>query len=78
MALKTFGEQLEEVQNAITSALKNQSYGINGRQFTRANLDELRVMRDGLEEKCAKYGADATGADGIKRKIRARRVITHE
>jgi hypothetical protein len=43
MAVKTITQQLEEVQTAITAVLTGaQSYTIDGRTFTRANLDALQ------------------------------------
>lgn len=53
MAIKTYTEQLEEVQAAITAVMSGQSYEIAGRKLVRANLKELtdreqylRVMAD--------------------------------
>ena len=43
MALRTYAEQLEEVQDAISAILtKGQSYSIEGRTYTRANLKDLQ------------------------------------
>lgn len=41
MAIKTTTEQLEEVQTAITAVMGNQSYTVDGRTFTRADLSAL-------------------------------------
>lgn len=42
MAIKTYNEQLEEVQTAITQILTGgQSYSIGGRSLTRADLPTL-------------------------------------
>ena len=41
MALKTTLAQIEEVQDAITAVLNNQSYSLDGRSVTRANLQAL-------------------------------------
>jgi hypothetical protein len=37
-------QQLTEVRAAISAALKNQSTSLNGRTFTKANLNDLRDM----------------------------------
>lgn len=43
MAILTYTEQLEQVQAAITAVLtKGQSYTIDGRTFTRADLGALQ------------------------------------
>lgn len=42
MAIKTYAEQLEEVQTAISKILlTGQAYTIAGRVYTRANLEVL-------------------------------------
>jgi len=42
VAIKTYREQLEEVQAAISAVLSGaQDYQLNGRRITRANLGEL-------------------------------------
>ncbi len=41
MALKTVRQQLEEVQEAITSVMTGQKYEINGRSLSRADLKSL-------------------------------------
>ena len=42
MAIKSYREQLEEVQAAISAVLGGaQDYQMNGRRITRANLGEL-------------------------------------
>lgn len=46
MALKTTSEQLEEVQTAILSVCNAQSYTIDGRTFTKANLNELSAREE--------------------------------
>jgi len=48
MAIKTVAEQLEEVQAAITAVLLNQSYTLDGRTVTRANLDALQKREEYL------------------------------
>lgn len=49
MAIKTYTEQLEEVQAAITAILGGaQSYTIGERTFHRARLDTLLRMQERL------------------------------
>ncbi|MEA1919141.1 MAG: hypothetical protein U9N52_04825 [Campylobacterota bacterium] len=58
MALKSLGEQYEEVQNAISSVMSGQSYDIAGRKMTKANLAELTGREKFLLERIEKYGFD--------------------
>lgn len=56
MAVKTYSEQLEEVQNAITAILTGaQSYTFSGpgagRTVTRANLGDLQKREEWLRAK---------------------------
>lgn len=49
MAVKTVTEQLEEVQGAITAVLTgNQSYTLDGRAVSRANLNDLQAREEYL------------------------------
>jgi len=49
MAIKTTEAQLEEVQAAITAVLTgNQSYTLDGRTVSRANLDALQRREEQL------------------------------
>ncbi len=50
MALKTTLEQLTEVQTAITAVLNNQSYTLDGRSVSRANLKELYTIQKDLQK----------------------------
>jgi hypothetical protein len=50
MAIQTTEEQLEAVQSAITAVLSGQSYTIDGRTFTRAQLSQLQTREDRLKE----------------------------
>ncbi len=50
MALKTTLEQLTEVQTAITAVLNNQSYTLDGRSVSRANLKEIYAMQKDLQK----------------------------
>lgn len=55
MALKTTSEQLESIQNAIEAVLSGaQSYTLDGRTVTRANLSSLEAREERLERKLAK------------------------
>ena len=53
MALKTVAEQLEEVQAAISAVLLNQSYTLDGRSVTRANLEALQTREEYLTRRYA-------------------------
>ena len=53
MAIQTTEEQLEQVQTAITAVLNNQSYTIDGRTFTRAQLSQLEDRETRLKEEYA-------------------------
>lgn len=60
MTVKTYTEQLEEVQTAITAIVTGaQSYTINGRSLTRANLKDLRA-----DEKYLRKMADRESRGG--------------
>jgi hypothetical protein len=50
MALKTALEQLIEVQAAITAVLNNQSYTLDGRTVSRAQLKDLYSMQKDLQK----------------------------
>ncbi|MFA5669931.1 MAG: hypothetical protein WCX83_00395 [Candidatus Cloacimonas sp.] len=56
MSLKTLGQQLEEVQTAITAVMSGQSYSIAGRSMSKANLNELTMRESTLLDRVAKYG----------------------
>ena len=52
MSLKTPEEQLAEVQSAITALMTGaQSYTLDGRSVTRANLKDLVSYQEMLEKK---------------------------
>jgi hypothetical protein len=50
MAIQTTESQLEAVQSAITAVLSGQSYTIDGRTFTRAQLSQLQTREDKLKK----------------------------
>ncbi|MCP4103877.1 MAG: hypothetical protein GY750_21030 [Lentisphaerae bacterium] len=54
MALKTTAEQLEELQGAISAVMAMQSYTLDGRTVTYANLANLEAREERLEKKLAK------------------------
>ena len=58
MALKTYGEQLEQVSNAIEAVMTSQRYEINGRMVQRADLEWLHKREDALIDKVSRYGAN--------------------
>jgi hypothetical protein len=54
--LKTWGEQLAEVQEAIGAVMLNQRYEINGRSVQRADLEWLQKREQYLSERYANEG----------------------
>ncbi len=56
LELKTWGVQLEEVQNAISAVLVNQRYEINGRYVQRADLEWLQKREQFLLGKFEEEG----------------------
>ena len=56
MPLKTTLEQIEEVQEAITAVMSGQSYTINGRMMTKANLEHLNDREEMLLKRFRKDG----------------------
>jgi len=56
IVLRTYGEQLQEVENAITAVMSGQRYEINGRSMWRPDLAELRRERELLTQKLQTYG----------------------
>lgn len=50
--------QLTSVQAAIEAVLSSQSYEMDGRKLTRADLEMLQAREDRLENKIRKYGPD--------------------
>lgn len=62
MAIKTYTEQLEEVQDAIEKVLTGQSYSIAGRALTRPDLDTLYAQEARLRPLADAESAGRTGA----------------
>ncbi len=56
LVLKTWGEQLEDVQQAISAVLVNQRYEINGRYVQRADLEWLQKREQYLIAKIEAEG----------------------
>ena len=55
--LKTWGEQLVEVQTAISAVMSgSQRYEINGRMVQRADLEWLQKRQVYLTDQFTKYG----------------------
>ena len=61
-SLQTWGEQLAEVQTAISAVLTNQRYEINGRMVQRADLQYLQKRAEYLENKLAIDGNVVAGS----------------
>ena len=62
VTLKTWGEQLAEVQEAITAVLTSQRYEINGRAVQRADLEWLHKREDYLSQKLSTEGDVIAGS----------------
>jgi len=56
LTLKTWGTQLQEVQEAISVVQNNQRYEINGRSVQRADLEWLHKREIYLSNKLATEG----------------------
>ncbi len=54
--LKTYGEQLAEVQEAISAVMSGQRYELGGRVLWRPDLEMLNKREAMLQEKLDKYG----------------------
>jgi len=53
---KTYGEQLDAVQTAITAVETSQSYEMDGRKLTRADLETLYRREESLISKIEIHG----------------------
>jgi len=62
VTLKTWGQQLAEVQEAITAVLSSQRYEINGRVMQKADLEWLHKREDFLSQKLANEGDVIAGS----------------
>lgn len=56
MAIRTYTEQLEEVQAAISKVLVGQSYSMGGRTLTRADLASLQKREEYLRPLAEREG----------------------
>ncbi|RLA72643.1 MAG: hypothetical protein DRG30_07150 [Epsilonproteobacteria bacterium] len=54
--LKTVGEQLAEVQTAISAVMTSQKYEFDGRSVTRADLDSLQKREKYLTDQLSTFG----------------------
>ena len=61
VTLKTYGEQLAEVQEAIHAVMTAQRYEINGRQVQRADLEFLQQREKWLTEQLEVNGDIVAG-----------------
>jgi len=66
IVLKTWGQQLLEVQNAIEAVLTSQRYEINGRMVQRADLQFLQKREEYLTTQYERYG-DVVAGTNIQR-----------
>lgn len=58
--------QLTEWKAALTAVSRNQSYSIEGRAMTRAQLPEIRKTIDWLERKHGELSSAASGAGKVR------------
>ncbi|HCI48173.1 MAG TPA: hypothetical protein DFI00_12840 [Rhodospirillaceae bacterium] len=59
--MTTTAEQLAEVQKAISAVMRNQSFSIDGKTVTRANLADLEQREIRLEAKLRKEARGGRG-----------------
>ncbi|TDA64287.1 hypothetical protein E0765_06115 [Sulfuricurvum sp. IAE1] len=70
--MATLIQELTEVKAAIKAVLTSQSYEMEGRKLTRADLEMLQAREDRLEDKIRKYGPNY---DITQEQVQARRGI---
>ncbi|MFH0710115.1 MAG: hypothetical protein V2A75_07915 [Pseudomonadota bacterium] len=69
---QTLGQQLDAVQTAISAVETSQSYEMDGRKLTRADLSTLYKREDSLISKIEIFGRDyAPGQNTSPMKTRA-------
>ena len=56
VTLLTYGEQLAEVQSAITAVMGSQRYELGGRTMQRADLEYLTAREKSIQENLNKFG----------------------
>lgn len=54
--MATLIDELTDVKSAIRAVLSSQSYEMEGRKLTRADLEMLQNREERLEDKIRKYG----------------------
>jgi len=62
---KTLGQKLDDVQAAIEAVEGSQSYKMNGREMTRADLSTLYKREDHLEHKIETLGRNYVPGQNI-------------
>ncbi len=65
--LERLEERLQTYYNAEASILSSQSYSINGKSLTRANLSEVRATIEKLEQKIKQIKNRQKGVSKMKR-----------
>ena len=64
----SFGERLKQIQEAIDSILTTgQSYKIDGKEYTKANLRELQMLEERYFDLVRKYGPDKSAVNAGKK-----------
>lgn len=56
VVLLTYGEQLQETQEAITAVMSSQRYELGGRTMQRADLEWLSKREKQIQDNLDKYG----------------------
>jgi len=71
--MRTFGQELEYLQNIIDKVRDNQSYKYDGREYTRGDLKVLESSKDRAFKNLLKYGdvtplqaSNGTGAFNVE------------
>jgi len=62
VTLKTWGEQLADMQTAISEVLVNQHYEVGGRVFRKADLNSMRIREQFLIGKLENEGDVVAGS----------------
>ena len=62
LVLKTYGEQLAEIQEAISAVNASQRYEINGRMMQKADLRYLHQREKWLTTQLNNYGDIVAGS----------------
>ena len=66
----TFGERLTKIQTAIDDILTTgQSYEIDGKKYTKANLRELYELEKRYIDLVQKYGANANALSKPQKRV---------